>query len=354
MCLAAIDVPGAVRGSDHIGWVGPHVILRISMARSKARDEFSAAIIRRVERRAGHKCSNPGCLAPTSGPQLDPDKAVNVGVAGHITGASPGGPRYDAQLTTDLRCSISNAIWLCQTCGKLIDDDILRHPPTVLREWKREGEKDAERRVGKTQAKRSPASTAEHLLKRDLKTRDELQKVLIAPWDQIQQRHKKEGRERPFHKFLYSKILICQLGVDKYQETPADRISSSFTLELFDFYHNGIEFIMGIESGAIENRDSNAWNLHWATIPYGAKISDDFRRINIWHLGLIPFRNIRHCDPQGDEYSYHPHLYCDFNIDGMPYERFEHAVVAKDGEFYDWPLKAQLRLPREAVILQDA
>ena len=203
---------------------------------------------------------------------------------------------------------------------------------------------------GKTQAGKSHVSTAERLLKRDLKVRDDLQKLLIAPWDQIQQRHKKEGRERPFHKFRYSKILICQLGVDKYQETPDDRISSSFTLEPFDFYHNGIKFIMRIESGAIENRDGNAWNLHWAIIPHGASIKPEFRRINIWHLGLIPFSNIRICDPQGDEYSYHPHLHCDFNVDGMPYEGFEHAVVAKDGERYDWPLKADLRLPTEAVI----
>jgi hypothetical protein len=49
---------------------------------------------------------------------------VNVGVAAYITAASPGGPRYDPALTTDQRSGGENAIWLCQTCGKLVEKPV--------------------------------------------------------------------------------------------------------------------------------------------------------------------------------------------------------------------------------------
>jgi hypothetical protein len=48
------------------------------------RDEFLAATIRTLANRAGHRCSNPDCPRPTSGPALAEDKSVNVGQAAHI------------------------------------------------------------------------------------------------------------------------------------------------------------------------------------------------------------------------------------------------------------------------------
>src|SRR4051812_16178668 len=43
----------------------------------------------------GFRCSNPACRKPTSGPLEDPAKAINIGVAAHITAAAPDGPRYN-------------------------------------------------------------------------------------------------------------------------------------------------------------------------------------------------------------------------------------------------------------------
>jgi len=40
-------------------------------------------------KRVVNRCSNPGCRQPTSGPQEHPTKVVNIGVAAHITAASP-------------------------------------------------------------------------------------------------------------------------------------------------------------------------------------------------------------------------------------------------------------------------
>ena len=81
------------------------------------------------------KCSCPDCRLPTAGPDAD-DGVTNIGVAAHISAASPGGPRYDETLTPERRSDISNGIWLCQTHAKLIDDDELIYTRSVLRDWK--------------------------------------------------------------------------------------------------------------------------------------------------------------------------------------------------------------------------
>lgn len=62
---------------------------------------------------------------------------MNLGVASHIAAASPGGPRYDAAMSSADRKAAGNGIWLCQNCGKLIDSDVKGHPIDLLREWKK-------------------------------------------------------------------------------------------------------------------------------------------------------------------------------------------------------------------------
>jgi len=83
------------------------------------RDEFPSAMKELLAKRVAYRCSNPDCRQVTAGPQEDTSKVVNLGVAAHITAASPDGPRYDPSLTPEERRSANNAIWLCQTCGKL-------------------------------------------------------------------------------------------------------------------------------------------------------------------------------------------------------------------------------------------
>lgn len=107
------------------------------------RDDFSKATKELLAKRVGFICSNPECRQLTTGPQADPTGSVNIGVAAHISAASPGGPRYDQALTSEQRTDSSNGIWLCQTCGKLIDDDPIRFNRLVLESWKRAAERSA-------------------------------------------------------------------------------------------------------------------------------------------------------------------------------------------------------------------
>lgn len=105
---------------------------------TRARDDFTPRVRKVLADRVAVRCSR--CEQTTSGPNSDPEKSVNIGVAAHITAAAPGGPRYDASLSSEERKSAENGVWLCQTCAKLIDNDPELYPVEVLRERKRGAE----------------------------------------------------------------------------------------------------------------------------------------------------------------------------------------------------------------------
>ena len=99
------------------------------------RDDFSASTAQRLAKRVGFRCSNPDCRKPTSGPGAD-GGTVSLGVAAHITAASPGGPRFSEHLTNEGRRAGENGIWLCQQCSRLIDTDDSAYEVGDLIEWK--------------------------------------------------------------------------------------------------------------------------------------------------------------------------------------------------------------------------
>jgi len=105
------------------------------------RDDFSRSTVERLAKRVGMHCLNPDCRAPTSGPSSEDSSTVtNTGVAAHICAASPGGSRYDPDMTSEQRSGITNGIWLCQKHAKLIDDDERSFPVSLLQEWKETAE----------------------------------------------------------------------------------------------------------------------------------------------------------------------------------------------------------------------
>jgi hypothetical protein len=111
------------------------------------RDDFTEEVKRNLGSRVGWCCSNQNCQQPTSGPSESSKVVTNVGVAAHITAASPGGPRYDASLTLEERTSFKNGVWLCQKCGKAVDDDPVTYTCEVLRDWKSQAEARARQAI---------------------------------------------------------------------------------------------------------------------------------------------------------------------------------------------------------------
>ncbi len=122
------------------------------------RDSFTQSVKDELAKRVGYVCSNPGCRQHTSGPQKSPRGTVNVGVAAHITAASPSGPRYDPSLSTNERTYGGNGIWLCQNCAKLVDSDQPKYDVEKLHEWKSDAEAAAARAL---EHRKEPPSESE-------------------------------------------------------------------------------------------------------------------------------------------------------------------------------------------------
>jgi hypothetical protein len=120
---------------------------KVIPANPMSRDDFKLPVVRRLANRAGHRCSNPDCRRDTSGPASTAGDTINIGVAAHITAASPGGPRFDPNLSSAQRSAIDNGIWLCQSCAKLIDSDDVRFAKQVLIGWKASAELEAKVRL---------------------------------------------------------------------------------------------------------------------------------------------------------------------------------------------------------------
>jgi hypothetical protein len=74
---------------------------------------------------------------------------VNLGVAAHITSAAPGGPRHDPSLSPEERSAVDNALWLCQRCAKLVDNDPTRFTIELLRLFRTHREAEALNELGK-------------------------------------------------------------------------------------------------------------------------------------------------------------------------------------------------------------
>jgi hypothetical protein len=107
-------------------------------ARKSQSDGFPQRVIEALAKRASFICSNPGCRAFTISPSLtNNSRHIYTGIASHITAASPGGPRYDATMTTEQRTSIENGIYLCATCSVMIDKNGgIDFSVELLRGWK--------------------------------------------------------------------------------------------------------------------------------------------------------------------------------------------------------------------------
>lgn len=121
------------------------------------RDDFARKTRETLAKRVGMLCSNPDCQKPTAGPRADPAKALNVGVAAHITAASSYGPRYNAALSKSDRSAIQNGIWLCRNCATLVESDEHRYTVELLNQWKSVAELTALSSVETNVSSRSPS-----------------------------------------------------------------------------------------------------------------------------------------------------------------------------------------------------
>ncbi|WP_241722910.1 hypothetical protein [Raoultella sp. HC6] len=101
-------------------------------------DKFSQTTVTQLAKRAGYICSNPKCNRMTIGPSKNVDDSIIAGIASHIRAGSEGGPRYDANQTSQQRKSITNGLWLCGTCSYMIDkNNGADYSVSQLEDWKK-------------------------------------------------------------------------------------------------------------------------------------------------------------------------------------------------------------------------
>lgn len=112
-------------------------------------ERFSRAVVETLAKRAANTCANPECGAVTSGPAGEDDRAIVVGEAAHIYGARPGSARFEQEMSAADRSDITNGIWLCRNCHKIVDADRSQYPPELLFEWRRDHERTILERLGK-------------------------------------------------------------------------------------------------------------------------------------------------------------------------------------------------------------
>lgn len=124
-----------------------------------SRDNFPPKVVARLKERVAHRCSNPDCRVSTIGPGEGSLSVANIGKAAHIAAAAPGGPRFDASMTQELRSSITNGIWLCSNCATRIDVDAPAYPTLLLHQWKDRAERTADAEKGKPQPRAEDART---------------------------------------------------------------------------------------------------------------------------------------------------------------------------------------------------
>lgn len=116
---------------------------------SSNRDDFSRPTIRKLRDRVAHRCSNPSCRVPTSAPGQNVSQVINIGVAAHIHAASPEGPRYSPEMSSEERKAFENGIWLCSNCSIKIDRSPSDYPSTLLKSWKVISESKTTEELGK-------------------------------------------------------------------------------------------------------------------------------------------------------------------------------------------------------------
>lgn len=107
------------------------------MEKNLSRIDFSLQTKRLIADRAGHRCSYPTCNKITIGPGSSDTQISTSGTAAHIYSASSAGPRGQGGLSVDELKHPTNAIWLCATHARLVDNNRgEKYPPELLLSYK--------------------------------------------------------------------------------------------------------------------------------------------------------------------------------------------------------------------------
>ena len=130
--------------------------------------------------------------------------------------------------------------------------------------------------------------------------------------------------DRPFEKFKHAKLVLRSIDDESYPqvETRIGVTRGWFEVGTYDFYHDGVEVIIGTADVAVDSEG------RWTPIPAGFDFdSERFRVIRTIETGRVPYEMVVDCDPSGDEYYREPHLFCVFAAAGLPFAEYHYYPV---------------------------
>ncbi len=147
-----------------------------------------------------------------------------------------------------------------------------------------------------------------------------------------------KARKHPPDKFRFSEAIIHSVDDTTYPQADDKRtgISSWFKLEIWDFYHNGVEFAFCVDAGVMDAM--GRWSLLETNQSFD---KSKFKEIRMLRLARVPYRNIVEVDTMGDEYYSGPHFYCRFANGGEPYDGFRWVLLHAE---YPWSMDPEKRL----------
>lgn len=118
-----------------------------------------------------------------------------------------------------------------------------------------------------------------------------------------------------FKNDLRSDCIIRDVRRRKQYPTTTDSkgVSAWFRVGLVGTYHAGIEVALSVHS-LVREASEDSWRL------CGLEERCE-GALNAYLIGYIPWENVQHIDPDGDEYYSYPHIFCRFQPGGQPYEK---------------------------------
>lgn len=167
--------------------------------------------------------------------------------------------------------------------------------------------------------------SAEASIKRNLAMKKRVGRELVRPLKAGPNSWSNPENPGPWDQFICGEAIVRSIedksypGIDDVEVGP----SSWFKTEFFDLYHDGIEFVLQVESIVVAD------DGRWAIVPFQAE-TGQLSVIKAFRLGRMPYREIVEIDPSGDLHYSQPHIYCRFAEKVGPWEAFVFRPADED------------------------
>lgn len=236
---------------------------QVLRASRRADDFFSEAVRRELAGEAGWRCSNPICRKGTIHGKKGKPGVQKLGEAAHITANKPGGPRFDAKMSSSERSSAANGIWLCRTCHSTVDGDDNTHTVDQLHQWKQQAREFAKSACQQPQLAHNPSEISPEEEIQELALEDDKSALLKSLFDRKRTLTRSPSGQRALIKTL-AEVCVATTFLDdklcllKLVSYALQRSEGQWPLVGEEWQHLQLIFRQLMVDGHA------GWNNHWS------------------------------------------------------------------------------------------